>query len=64
MFLLSIEANAPSNGTYSIIDSTIFSSECLEWPDDIRFSLENDSTLIIYYPYSWEAVRGKYMRIQ
>ena len=42
---MTIEANSPTSGTYSITDSTISITGC----SDLAFELENDD-LIIHYP--------------
>lgn len=46
---MSIDANEPSHGTFSLVDSTINSENCLQSPLKIRFKLL-DSCLIINYP--------------
>ena len=46
---ISIESNNPTSGTYSISDSTISSSDCVQTELDISFELIN-SILILRYP--------------
>ena len=46
---ISIESNNPTSGTYSISESTISSSDCVQTEFDISFELIN-SKLILRYP--------------
>jgi hypothetical protein len=57
---MSIEANESSNGTYSLADSTINSSNCSYSPMKITFEIQG-SNLIINYPCI-EACRAKYVK--
>lgn len=45
---MSIEANSPSSGTYSLADSTISPADC-NYPMKIKFE-HSGSLLILYYP--------------
>ncbi len=57
---MSIESVSSSSGTYSLSDSTINSSNCLNTPLKIKFHKEG-STLTISYPCD-EACIAKYIK--
>jgi hypothetical protein len=60
--MLSTESNNPTSGTFSLLESTITSPECVGGPElNIHFELIN-SKLIMRYP-CFEACEEKYVKI-
>ena len=59
---ISTESNNPTSGTFSIAESTISSSDCVETELGIHFEIIN-SQLILRYP-CFEACEEKYMKIK
>ena len=59
---ISIESNNPTSGTFSLLESTISSSDCVDMERDVEFEIVN-SKLIMRYPCI-EACEEKFTKIQ